>query len=340
MKNSSAARTRIHCVILWGKGYEWETIKDVLMISDVMIQEVIEKYKIFGADVLIENHYEGHNNKMTAQEEKAVIAFVRTHFVRNTRVVINWIKGHFGKVYTEQGMQEFLNAHGFVYKKPKGVPGKHPSVEVQKVIINELTGRIEECSGDEEKQIFFVDGSGFDHNVKIGYGWIEKGKEQFIKTNTGREKINVNGAYNPVNQKVICIEHEENVNQQSNIKLVDKIIENSFTDLWMRRKRKLFLVMDNAKYNHGKLFIEHLKQISKEKGIKIEEIYLPPYSPNLNLIERLWKYSKNVLLQVYYEKKEKFKSKIKEFFEEDVKDKLIKLELKTFIGTAFQIISG
>ncbi|MGC9219709.1 MAG: transposase, partial [Athalassotoga sp.] len=180
---------------------------------------------------------------------------------------------------------------------------------------------------------------GFDHNVKIGYGWIEKGKEQFIKTNTGREKINVNGAYNPVNQKVICIEHEENVNQQSNIKLVDKIIENSFTDLWMRRRRKLYLVMDNAKYNHGKLFIEHLKQISKEKGIKIEVIYLPAYSPNLNLIERLWKYSKN-MLQVYYEKKEKFKWKIKEFFEKDVKDKLIKLELKTFIGTKFQIING
>ncbi|BBJ29114.1 transposase [Athalassotoga saccharophila] len=143
-----------------------------------------------------------------------------------------------------------------------------------------------------------------------------------------------------MNQKVICIEHEENVNQQSNIKLVDKIIENSFTDLWIRRKRKLFLVMDNAKYNHGKLFIEYLKQIRSEKGIKIEVIYLPPYSPNLNLIERLWKYSKDALLQVYYEKKEKFKSKIKEFFEEEVKDKLIKLELKTFIGTKFQIING
>ncbi|BBJ28541.1 hypothetical protein [Athalassotoga saccharophila] len=47
-----------------------------------------------------------------------------------------------------------------------------------------------------------------------------------------------------------------------------------------------------------------------------------------------------MLFQVYYEKKEKFKSKIKEFFEEDVKDKLINLELKIFIDTAFQIISG
>jgi hypothetical protein len=59
-----------------------------------------------------------------------------------------------------------------------------------------------------------------------------------IKTNTGREKINVNGAYNPVNQEVVCIEHEENVNQQSNMKLVDKIIKESFTDLWLRRRRK------------------------------------------------------------------------------------------------------
>ncbi|MGC8819439.1 MAG: IS630 family transposase, partial [Athalassotoga sp.] len=264
------------------------------MVSKDIIDDSIEKYRFFGINGLVENRYEGHNNKMTAQEEKAVIEFVRSRFVANTKAVIKFIAGKFGKLYSKEGIREFLRAHGFVYKKPKGVPWKHPSVEEQKIVINELTGRIEECSNDEDKQIYFVDGSGFDHNVKIGYGWIEKGKEQFIKTNTGREKINVNGAYNPVNQKVICIEHEENVNQQSNIKLVDKIIENSFTDLWMRRRRKLYLVMDNAKYNHGKLFIEHLKQISKEKGIKIEVIYLPAYSPNLNLIERLWKYSKNM----------------------------------------------
>jgi len=65
--------------------------------------------------------------------------------------------------------------------------------------------------------------------------------------------------------------------------------------------------MDNAKYNHGKLFKEHLEQISKEKGIKIEIIYLSSYSPNLNLIERLWRYAKNKRMQVYYEEEEKFK---------------------------------
>ena len=67
---------------------------------------------------------------------------------------------------------------------------------------------------------------------------------------------------------------------------------------------------------------EHLEQIRKEKGIKIEIIYLPPYSPNLNLIERLWRYAKNEILQVYYEEKEKFKSS-------DMPPKLIHSKVET-----------
>ena len=162
-----------------------------------------------------------------------------------------------------------------------------------------------------------------------------------IKTNTGREKINVNGAYNPVNQETICIEQEESVNQQSNMKLVDKIVEQSFKDgKVITGKRELFLVMDNAKYNHGKLFKEHLEKITQETGINVRVIYLPAYSPNLNLIERLWKYSKKKLLWVYYEDKWKFKAAIENFFENEVKDKVEKLALKQSIGTAFQIISG
>lgn len=68
--------------------------------------------------------YSGLFNKMTAEQEKAVVKFVKEHFVTSTKVVINWIKEHWGIVYSEQGMKNFLNRHGFVYKKPKGIPGK------------------------------------------------------------------------------------------------------------------------------------------------------------------------------------------------------------------------
>lgn len=71
------ARTRIHCVILWGKGYDWATIKDVLMISEGMIHEVIKKYRMSGISSLTENQYKGHNYKVTAEQEKAVVKFVK-----------------------------------------------------------------------------------------------------------------------------------------------------------------------------------------------------------------------------------------------------------------------
>lgn len=88
-----------------------------------------------------------------------------------------------------------------------------------------------------------------------------------------------------------------------------------------------------------KLFKQHLERLKKEKEIEIELIYLPTYSPNLNLIERLWKYAKRKLLSVYYEAFDEFKEKIERFFEHDVKEKVHKLNLKHSVGTAFQIIS-
>ena len=222
-------------------------------------------------------------------------------------------------------------------RNPKGYPAKHPSAEEQRAVIQELTSIMEECAAHEKEEIYFLDGSGFTHNLKLGYGWIEKGQEKFFKTNTSREKINVNGAYNPLTQEVIGIEHEENVNQQSNMKLIDKILEKDFKGT---EKHKLYLVMDNARYNHGKLFQAHLEKWKREKRIEIEVLYLPPYSPNLNLIERLWKYAKKKILGVYYDELWKFKSAVKNFFENTVKDKAYKMELKQFIGTTFQVISS
>ncbi len=74
---------------------------------------------------------------------------------------------------------------------------------------------------------------------------------------------------------------------------------------------KLFVISDNAKYYRSKLVAEYL---SRNKRIKL--IFLPSYSPNLNLIERLWKfYKKEILYDTYYEKFIDFKNATIAFFE-------------------------
>ena len=72
-------KKRINCVIAWGKGWEWSTIEDILMVSKDVIDDAIGKYTLFGIQGLTENHYyEGHHNKMTDMPPKLIHSKVET----------------------------------------------------------------------------------------------------------------------------------------------------------------------------------------------------------------------------------------------------------------------
>ena len=97
--------------------------------------------------------------------------------------------------------------------------------------------------------------------------------------------------------------------------------------------------MDNAKYNKSKAFNEHIEQIKRTKNVNVVIINLPTYSPNLNLIERLWSYSKKrLLVNKYYEKFALFRQVITDFFEKDINENYHINNLKQSIGRKFQII--
>ena len=270
---------------------------------------------------------------MTHYQEEQLSYYVENNFVSNTKMACEYILKSFGIKYTVKGMVKTLHRLGFVHKKPKRIPGKLPSKSIQEAFVEKVNNILDNLKENEEA--YFVDGSGFEHNVKISYGWIKKGTNKNIKTNTGRRKINVNGAYNPLNQNVICIEEEGTINQDSNIALIDKIIK--------KRKKltTLFLFMDNAKYNKSKAFNEHVEKIKRLKRIQIKIIYLPTYSPNLNLIERLWSYAKkHLLVNKYYEKYALFRQVITDFFEKNINENHHINNLKQSIGRKFQIIEA
>jgi len=93
----------------------------------------------------------------------------------------------------------------------------------------------------------------------------------------------------------------------------------------------LYIILDNAKYYRSKLVQEFL-----EKNPRIHFIFLPPYSPNLNIIERLWKFfKKNITYNEYYEKFSVFKEKSMGFFQNIEK---YKPELQTLMTDNFELI--
>jgi transposase len=221
-----------------------------------------------------------------------------------------------------QGMQRLLYKLGFSYKQLSLFPSK-ADLAKQREFVKEYEKLTDNLTDKEE--IVFIDGVHPQHNTKSSKAWIESGQEKYILTNTGRVRINLNGAYNPKTQDVI-IREDETINAQSTINLF-KQIEEHYTD-----KDRIFVISDNARYYTCKMLTEFLQDS------KIELIHLPPYSPNLNLIERLWKFMrKKVINTKYYEKFSDFRKAIKNFF--DNIDTYAE-EMGKFIGTKFHLYAN
>lgn len=196
-------------------------------------------------------------------------------------------------------MTGLLHELDFRYKKPKHRPGKADFVAQEEFIeeYNDIKN-----NKAENDRMYFADGVHPLHNSQPAYGWIKKGSEMVLKSNTGRARINLSGAYDIENHTAIVLE-EETINAQSAVDLLKKIMKNQPLGM-------IYIILDNARYNRSKIVNRFVK---KNKRIRL--LFLPPYSPNLNIIERLWKFfKKKITYNTYYEKFAVFREECLDFF--------------------------
>jgi transposase len=234
--------------------------------------------------------------------------------------VAAWVEAEFGVVYTTSGMTALLHRLGFVYKKPKLVPGKADR-EAQEAHLAKYEA-LKKNKGENDV-ICFMDAVHPQHNPVLGYGWIKRGEVFKIPSNTGRRRLNINGALS-VNTLSGEFRFEETINVASAIALFQQI-EAANPDA-----PKIIVYCDNARYYRAKAVKEYLE------GSRIQLIFLPPYSPNLNVIERLWKlFRRQILYNHYYEKFDQFSTACRKFFDEldSYAD-----QLRTLLTENFQIV--
>ncbi len=176
---------------------------------------------------------------------------------------------------------------GFFYKKPKHVPGK-ANRQAQEEFI-EKYNKLKEDKAPEDR-IYFMDGVHPMHNSQPAYGWIKNGKEATLKTNRRRQRVNINGAYDIENQKVV-IRKDERIDAQSTIVLLEQMLKEQPLGM-------LYIILDNARYYSSKVIQGFILE-----NTRTEFVFLPQYTPNLDIIERLWKFlKKKVTYNEYYEK--------------------------------------
>jgi len=156
-----------------------------------------------------------------------------------------------------------------------------------------------------------------------GILWILKGKDKLIKSNTGRDRVNLNGALNAKTLEVV-IREDDMINSTSTINLLDALLDK-------HPAGRIYLIWDNARYYYSRQVQHYLRGHPR-----LIPKFLPPYSPNLNLIERLWRlFHQKVTYNQYYETFPKFKESCLNFFENI---HLYQKEMKTLLTDSFQLI--
>jgi transposase len=296
---------KIHAIILLGSRWSIDEVSEILFLDDETLRSYVEKYKHGGILELAKTNYKGSVSKLTPEQQSQLCAELDNQIYLTTKQVCIYIETIFGVQYTESGMADLLKRLGYVYKKPKLAPG-NPDEEAQEAFVKFYTEFMNKKKKDEA--VFFMDAMHPTHNTQAAYGWIKKGKEQELKTNSGRDRLNIHGAMNAETYETTTIITEDSINTDTTIELL-KYLETLY--YWAST---IYVILDNAKYHFSGSVLEYIKTS------KIKLVFLPAYSPKLNLIERLWGFfKKKVLHNTYYPLFTEFKNACTTFFKEQDK---------------------
>ena len=287
---------RIKAVLLYDKGWTFLEIADALLLSEEAVRHHFNEYK---SSKKLKPESGGSEEKLSRAQSDKLSEHLQKHIYLYAKDIIAYVKSEWNVTYTERGMQCWLERHGFTYKKPAIVPGK-ANEEAQRIWI-EAYDKLKNGLLEDET-ICFMDGVHPTHNVQPAYGWIKKGERKEIPANSGRSRINLSGIIDIISQQLI-IQEDKTLNATATISFFQKI------EAAYPTKQKIHLFSDNARYYRNKEVSKYLETS------KIELHFLPPYSPNLNPIERLWKWMKErVVYNTYYQEFEDFKFAILGFF--------------------------
>jgi transposase len=210
-------------------------------------------------------------------------------------------------------------------KKTRLIPSGAPEKEIQKKFAKRIRRTIRRIDRKNGVTVF-IDPTHQVYNTVNGYCWQEKGAAgtKKISSSSGRKRITVIGAVNAVTHKPTAIITEDNCDKEM-IKQLLRELRKDYAN-----KGKIYAFLDNARYSWNK------EVRAEAKRLNIKLIFLPPYSPNLNLIERLWKFlKKKIKKNVYYSTFKKFKKAIFDFFKNIEQ---YESELKTLLTLRFEII--
>ena len=258
----------------------------------------VKVYQTEGLESLYKVHYGTNQSELENHAESISQSFTQQPPM-SAREAKSRIEDLTGINRSPSQVRTFMRKHGLRYIKMGHIPAKADIEEQKKWVTTTLEPAIKEAKRGE-CQLLFMDAAHFILQPFICALWCIS--RLFVKASSGRNRINVLGVVNAITKEVLTLNNTTYISAETIITFL-KYLRVYYG------VSPLKIVLDNARYQHCKL-VEEVAQ-----SLNITLLFLPSYSPNLNIIERLWKFTREkILYGKYYDTPQKFHLAVHNFF--------------------------
>ncbi len=253
-------------------GSSREQVMKTVELSDSAARRIIRAFNLYGVDGLIAKKRSGRTPLLRGEQKEEILEeFEEPGRAQRTFWTASAFHGHITKKYALEcpynTVLRLLHEKGYVLKVPKPWPDRQ-----DEQLRGEFTERLRHLAEDPEVELWYGDETGIDGEPRPRRGWAIKGTRQNVIHNGDHIRLNILGIVCPRTGEFFAIEASH-----CDTDVFQVFLDEAAQSVIPSRTRNI-LILDNASWHKGKKLDWHF----------FEPLYLPPYSPDFNPIERIW----------------------------------------------------
>ena len=290
-------------VLLLGKGRSVPSIADDLGVSEATVYRHAGRYQEQGLCAFADADTQtgGYWGLLTSFELAHLCAELDRHLYPDCRQIAAWIAQTCHVQYSVPGLRDLLHRLGYSYKQTTAVPCEADAAKQKAFLTDTLAPLLAQAEAGQTV-LYYADAAHPTHNTRATHVWTQTGQQRPLLTVSGRERVNLNAAVNAFAPTQLHLDETDCVNAQSTRRLYEKLLA-------AHPEGPVHVICDNARYYKNRELTAWLATT------RLVQVFLPPYSPNLNLIERFWKFLRQKIINTaFYRTKGQFKEAVLHFF--------------------------
>ncbi len=293
---------RVTSVILFVVGTPADTVANLVGCCSRTAKDLLKKLQVVSnaeeVDAILTVHFCGNRAPREGEVRSYVdniVSIVEKGTFGTLRQIADTLKKELKITVPLSSLSRFMKEHGIKKYKCGSLPAKADFVKQRMYYDNTMSTLLEKALNNEVVCLFldashFVIGSDFLPSI-----W---GRQRVhLKTMSGRMRYNVLGAIDYVTKKIWTVTNDSYITSTEVMEMLHQLHD-------AYKGKEIHIFLDNAAYQRAKV----VQALALELGIHLE--FIPSYSPNLNLIERIWRFVRGELRVKHYDDFTEFKTKI------------------------------